>query len=167
MRMYRKFGQALAILCCVVMFALAIGYLFSHGVFTPNAETGSITLYTTDEETGEEIYFYEHADFQAALLVALAFLVSTVANACVPDHPQIATGISLLPFVLTFYEMAVGNMNFVVAAVVLLMALIHVVSNALDWYDTHAFKKQERAEKEAEEAKVEAEEVKEEAVEQA
>ena len=155
MRMYRKFGQALAVLCCVVMFALAIGYLFSHGVFTKNEETGSslpFSLYTTDEETGENIYFYEHADFQGALLVSLAFLVSAVANACVPDYPQIAAGISLLPFGLSAYEMAIGNLNFVVAAVILLLALIHLASNALDWYDTYVFKRQEKAEQEAAEA---------------
>ena len=152
MRMYRKFGQGLAILCFIVMFALAIGYLFSHGVFTASEETGGVlpfSLYEEDAETGDLIYFYEHTDFQGAILVALAFLVSAVANVCVPDYPQIAVGISLLPLVLTFYEMAVGNLNFVVAAVVLLMALIHMASNALDWYDMYIFKKQEKAEQEA------------------
>ena len=143
MRMYRKFGQGLAILCCVAMFVLAIAYTFSHG------------FSGTDEETGEIIYFFEYVDFQGALLVALAFLVSTVANACAPEFPQIATCISLLPLVLTFYEMAVGNLNFVAAAVVLLLALIHTASNALDWYDSYVFKKQEKTEKEAEEKKEE------------
>ena len=152
MRMYRKFGQGVAILCCVAMFVLAIVFFISHGTADAAGKTEGLfkfALSSVDQETGEVVRFYEYIDFQAALLVALAFLVSTVANGCSPDFPQIATGISLLPLVLTFYEMAVGNLNFVAAAIVLLMALIHFASNALEWYDNYQLKKQEQVENEA------------------
>ena len=36
---------------------------------------------------------------------------------------------------MSFYEMAVGNLHFVAAAVILLMAIVHVASNAIAWYD--------------------------------
>lgn len=130
MTMYRKFGQGLAVLCCIAMFVLAVAYVFADGGIS-----------TVDEESGDLIYFYERSNFQGAVLVALSFLVSTVANACAPEFPQIATGISLLPLVMTFYEMAVGNLNFVAAAVVLLLALIHLASNAIEWYDMRQAKK--------------------------
>ena len=138
MTLYRKFGQGVAVLCCIAMFVLAIVYIFTNG------------FSNVDEESGEIIYFFEYTDFQGALLVALSFLVSTVANACAVEFPQIATGISLLPLVMTFYEMAIGNLNFVAAAVVLLLALIHLVSNAIEWYDVLQAKK--NAPKEAEQS---------------
>ena len=129
MRMYRKFGQGVAVLCCIAMFVLAIAYFFVHG------------FSEVDKESGEIIYFFEYNDFQGALLVALSFLVSTVANACTVEFPQIATGIAALPLVMTFYEMAVENLNFVLAAVLLLLALIHTASNFIAWYDMHEWKK--------------------------
>ena len=135
MRLYRKFGQGVAVLCCIAMFVLAIAYFFVHG------------FSEVDKESGEIIYFFEYNDFQGALLVALSFLVSAVANACTVEFPQIATGIAALPLVMTFYEMAMGNLNAVAAAVVLLLALIHLVSNALEWYDMYQTKK--KAKKEA------------------
>ena len=137
MTMYRKFGQGLAVLCCVAMFVLAIAYVFAGGGIS-----------TVDEESGDLIYFYERSNFQGAVLVALSFLVSAVANACAPEFPQIATGISLLPLVMTFYEMAVDNLNFVVAAVILLLAMIHLASNAIEWYDMRQAKKKAKAEAE-------------------
>jgi len=134
MTLYRKFGQGLAVLCCVTMFVLAIAYIFAGGGIS-----------TVDEESGDIIYFYERSDFQGALLVALAFLVSATANAFAQDCPWIAACISLLPLVMTFYEMAVGNLNFIAAAVVLLLALIHFASNAIAWYDMYQVRKQEKA----------------------
>lgn len=140
MTLYRRFGQGLAILCCIAMFALALANVLDTG------------FSNIEEETGEVIYFFEYGDFQGALLVALAFLISAVANVCASDFPQIATGISLLPLFLTFYEMAVSDLHFVAAAVVLLLALIHVASNAISWYDMVMV---QRAKKAAEAAEAE------------
>ena len=134
MTMYRKFGQGMAVLCCVAMFILAIVYVFVNGFSNVN------------EESGEIIYFYEYINFQSSLLIALSFLVSAVANGCAGEFPQIATGISVLPLVMTFYEMAIGNMNFVAAAVILLLSLIHFASNAIEWYDMWQAKKKAKEE---------------------
>ena len=136
MTLYRKFGQGVVVLCCVAMFALAVVYVFTNGISH------------VDSDSGEVIYFFQYNDFQGALLVALGFLISAVANVCTVEFPQVATGVSLLPLALTFYEMAVGNLNFIAASVVLLLALIHMASNALEWYDMSQTKKQASAETE-------------------
>lgn len=129
MTLYRKFGQGLAILCCAAMFAMAIVLVISGGIST------------VDEESKEIVYFYEKADFQGAAFVAAAFLISVITNAIAADLPQVSSVISLLPLVMTFYEMAVSNLNFVLAAVLLLLALIHTASNFIAWYDMHEWKK--------------------------
>lgn len=129
MTLYRKFGQGMAILCCVAMFVMAIVFVVSGG------------FSVVDEESNDVIYFYERSNFQGAVFVAASFLVSVIANMFAIDLPQVATGISLLPLVMTFYEMAVENLNFVVAAVILLLALIHVAGNAIAWWDLHKTKK--------------------------
>lgn len=128
MTLYRKFGNALAVLVCIAMAVMCVVFVITNGVST------------VDADKGEVIYFYEKATFQGYLFVALSFWVSVIANICAVELSQISTGISLLPLVMTFYEMAVGNMNFVVAAIVLLLALIHVASNAIAWHDQRAAK---------------------------
>ena len=129
MTLYRKFGQGLAILCCVAMFAMAVVLVITDGISA------------VDEESKEVIYFYERADFQGAAFVAAAFLISVIANGVAADLPQVGAVISLLPLVMTFYEMAVENLNFVLAAVLLLLTLIHTASNFIAWYDMHEWKK--------------------------
>ena len=129
MTLYRKFGQGMAILCCAAMLAMTAICIF----------TGGIT--TQDEETKELIYFYERANVQGAAFVAAAFLISVIANAIASDLPQVGTVISLLPVVITFYEMAVNNLNFILATVLLLLALIHTASNGIAWYDQCEWKK--------------------------
>ena len=129
MTLYRKFGQGLAILCCVAMFVMTVVLVISGGISA------------VDEESKEVIYFYERANFQGAAFVAAAFLISVIANGVAADLPQVGAVISLLPLVMTFYEMAVENLNFVLAAVLLLLALIHTASNFIAWYDMHEWKK--------------------------
>lgn len=129
MTLYRKFGQGLAILCCAAMLVMAVVLVISGGISA------------VDEESKEIIYFYERANFQGAAFVAAAFLISVIANGVAVDLPQVGAVISLLPLVMTFYEMAVENLNFVVAAVLLLLALIHTASNFIAWYDMHEWKK--------------------------
>lgn len=133
MTLYRKFGQGVAVLCCVAMFVLGLICAM---------DTGFSTL---DEESGELIYFFEYTNFQASMLVSLAFLVSVVANLSAADFPQLATGIALLPFILTFYEMAVKDINFVLAAVILLLSLVHLAANGIAWYDMETTKRKEAA----------------------
>jgi hypothetical protein len=123
MTLYRKFGQALAILCCITMLAMAVVLVITGGISNQ------------DEETKELIYFYERSDVQASFFITLAFLISVIANFVAADLPQIAAPISLLPLVMTFYEMAMENMNYVVASILLLLALIHTVSNFIAWWD--------------------------------
>lgn len=137
MTLYRKFGQGLAILCCIAMFVMAVVAVVSGGFSTVNEEEGTVT------------YFYERADFQGPMFVAAAFLISVVANQFAYDLPQIATGISILPLAMTFYEMAVENLHFVVSAVVLLLALIHLASNAIAWWDLYQVKKAEKNQRKA------------------
>ena len=129
MTLYRKFGQGLAILCCVAMFVMTVVLVISGGISA------------VDEESKEVVYFYERANFQGAAFVAAAFLISVIANGVAADLPQVGAVISLLPLVMTFYEMAVENLNFVLAAVLLLLALIHTASNFIAWYDMHEWKK--------------------------
>ena len=133
MTLYRKFGQALAILCCIAMLAMAVVLVITGGISNQ------------DEETKELVYFYERSDVQGAAFVAIAFLISVIANAIASDLPHIASFISLLPLVMTFYEMAMENLNFVLAAVLLLLALIHVASNFIAWWDMHEWNKTHKA----------------------
>ena len=129
MTLYRKFGQGMAILCCIAMFAMTVVLIISGGISAQ------------DEETKELVYFYERANVQGAAFVALAFLISVIANAIASDLPQVGSVISLLPIVITFYEMAVENLNFILAAVLFLLGLIHVASNFIAWYDLNEWKK--------------------------
>ncbi len=129
MTLYRKFGQGMAILCCIAMFAMTVVLIISGGISNQN------------EETKELVYFYERANVQGAAFVAVAFLISAIANAIASDLPQVGSIISLLPLVITFYEMAVNNLNFILAAVLLLLALIHTASNFIAWYDQCEWKK--------------------------
>ena len=129
MTLYRKFGQGLAILCCIAMFAMTAVLIVTGGISNQ------------DEETKELVYFYERADVQAAAFVALSFLISTVANAITADLPQVAAIASLVPLVMTFYEMAFENLNFILAAILLLLTLIHVASNFIAWWDLHEWNK--------------------------
>ena len=103
MTLYRKFGQGMAILCCIAMFAMTVVLIISGGISNQN------------EETKELVYFYERANVQGAAFVAVAFLISAIANAIASDLPQVGSIISLLPLVITFYEMAVNNLNFILA----------------------------------------------------
>ena len=129
MTLYRKFGQGMAILCCIAMLAMTVVLIISGGISAQ------------DEETKELVYFYERANVQGAAFVALAFLISVIANAIASDLPQVGSVISLLPVVITFYEMAVENLNFILAAVLLLLGLIHAASNFIAWYDLNEWKK--------------------------
>ena len=129
MTLYRKFGQSLAILCCVAMFAMTVVLIISGGISNQ------------DSETKELVYFYERSDVQTSFLIAVSFLVSVIANAATVDLPQVASLASLIPLGMTFYEMAFENMNYVVAAVLLLLALIHTVSNFIAWWDLHEWNK--------------------------
>lgn len=133
MTLYRKFGQGLAILCCLAMFVMAVALVISGGVSN------------VDEKSGDVIYFYERANFQGAMFVALSFLISVVANFVAKDYPQIASVLSALPLAITFYEMAVENLHFVLAAVLLLLALIHLVSNIIAWWDLMQWKNAHRS----------------------
>lgn len=123
MTLYRKFGQGLAILCCIAMFVMTVVLIISGGISNQ------------DKETKELVYFYERSDVQAAAFVALSFLISTVANALTVDLPQVAAIASLVPLIMTFYQMAFENMNYILAAVLLLLALIHTASNFIAWWD--------------------------------
>ena len=69
MTLYRKFGQGLAILCCITMFVMTAVLIISGGISNQDADTKEL------------IYFYERADVQAAAFVAISFLISAVANA--------------------------------------------------------------------------------------
>ena len=138
MTLYRKFGQGLAILCCVAMFAMTAVLIISGGISNQ------------DSETKELVYFYERSDVQAAAFVALSFLISVVANAVTADLPQVAALASLVPLGMTFYEMAFENMNYILAAVLLLLALIHSASNFIAWWDLHEWNKTHPKEPKAE-----------------
>ena len=133
MTLYRKFGQALAILCCITMLAMVVVLVVTGGISSQ------------DEETKELVYFYERSEVQTAGFVTLAFLISVIANFVAADLPQIAAPISLLPLVMTFYEMAMEKMNYVVASVLILMALIHTASNFIAWWDMHEWNKAHKA----------------------
>ena len=138
MTLYRKFGQALAILCCITMLAMVVVLVVTGGISSQ------------DEETKELVYFYERSEVQTAGFVTLAFLISVIANFVAADLPQIAAPISLLPLVMTFYEMAMEKMNYVVASVLILMALIHTASNFIAWWDMHEWNKAHKASPEEE-----------------
>ena len=137
MTLYRKFGQTLAILCCITMLAMAVVLVITGGISNQ------------DEETKELIYFYERSDVQASFFITLAVLISVIANFVAADLPQIAAPISLLPLVMTFYEMAMENMNYVVASILLLLALIHTVSNFIAWWDMRAWNRAHKVSEES------------------
>lgn len=139
MTLYRKFGQGLAILCCITMFVMTAVLIISGGISNQDADTKEL------------IYFYERADVQAAAFVAISFLISAVANALTVDLPQVASIASLIPLIMTFYEMAFENMNYILAAVLLLLALIHVASNFIAWWDMNEWNKTHPKEPVAEE----------------
>ena len=130
MTLYRKFGQVLAVLVCVVLLVMCVVTVVTNGFYTVDTEKGSVT------------YFYERSDFQGYLFVALAFLISAVGNACMVEHPQIATVLSVLPIAMTVYQMADDNLIYVPAAVILLLGLIHLSCNGLAWYDMRQWKQQ-------------------------
>lgn len=137
MRIYQKFGNTLAVLVCIAAFVMCAVLVIKDGVSTVDTDTGVTT------------YFYEKGDFQGYLFVALSFLVSAVATACAADLPLVSAGISILPLAMSFYQFAVGNLFEIVAAIVLLLALIHVACNVLAWWDQQADKAKAKAKAQA------------------
>jgi len=133
MRIYQKFGNTLAVLLCIAAFVMCAVLVIKDGVSTVDTDTGVTT------------YFYEKSDFQGYLFVALSFLVSAVATSCATEVPLVAAGISLLPLAMTFYQFASDNLFEIVAAIVLLLAMIHVACNVLAWWDQQADKAKEKA----------------------
>lgn len=123
MRIYQKFGNVLAVLVCLAALTMCAVLVLTNGISSVDAET--------DVKT----YFFQRKDFQGYLFIALSFLVSAIATACSTDIPLVSAGISLLPLGMTFYQFTVDNLMSIVAAIVLLLALIHVACNVLAWWD--------------------------------
>lgn len=124
MPLYRKFTTFVAILIVIAMLALCVAQYFTYGKFQ------------VSESTGEKIYFFQTGAFLTALLLAIVFAVSVVGVFILPSLPQVSTIVSIVAFGIAFYEMAVGDMNFIVAAVVLLLAGLHIAGNAIFWFES-------------------------------